>query len=328
MDNQDEEKYPSSSDQDIIDITNIIKKSEAYSEKETKILEKPKLTENLYLTRKETIDIIKKNKKIKNPTEFELYTYSNKKIKLFSNDQKWEYRTFDTEISKKEGNYKVSRIEEQPLITNEKWSEADILNFSNNNGFEIRNLIFRSFDCINYNIANIEITTSFSLKGGSNFWIFLHCLNNIFENECSIIQITKIEKSQKAFISLGIILGEKNEYKVFTKQQLVSFNKLNDIQKKNEDLMDFKLIILDSGDGDCKINVFINNSNVENSMNCDFFYPVFDDRRILFAGSGSQCSIKSFECISMIKPIFGKQYYSIINKENNQMEKNDCCYLI
>ena len=62
MDDQDEEKYPSSSDQDIIDITNIIKKSEAYSEKETKILEKPKLTENLYLTRKETIDEIKKNK--------------------------------------------------------------------------------------------------------------------------------------------------------------------------------------------------------------------------------------------------------------------------
>ena len=124
------------------------------------------------------------------------------------------------------------------------------------------------------------------------------------------------------FIFLGV-LGENFEYKVFTRQQLVSFNKEVDKNKKKEDLMEFKLIILDSGEGDSKIQIFVNQSLIENSINCDFFYPIFDNRRIFIAGSGHQCSIQSFNCKCFIKPKFGKQYASYNNDNNGG--NNDCC---
>ena len=326
---KDEEQYNYKPDKDIIDITNIIKKSENYlSSKESDEIsenQKTQLTENLYTYRRNEIEKIKKNNILNQhyPSEFELYNFNNKEINLFSNNQKWEYATFDTEISKNLGSYNISsNIEEQPK-TNGKWSNADISRFSKESTLEIRNLIFRSVELINYNIANIEIITSFILKGESCFWIFLHCNDNIFEKESSIIQISKYEKSQKAFISLGIVLGDNFEYKVFTRQQLVSFNKKNDENKKDEDLMEFKLIILDSGEGDSKIQIFVNQSLIENSINCDFFYPIFDNRRIFIAGSGHQCSIQSFDCKCLIKPKFGKQYSSYNNDSN--IGNNDCC---
>ena len=327
---KDEDQYNYKPDKDIIDITNIIKKSENYtSSKESDDIsenQKTQLTENLYTSRRNEIEKIKKNNTLNqsHPSEFDLYNFNNKEITLFSNNQKWEYSTFDTEISKKLGSYNVSsNIEEQPKITNEKWSNADISRFSKESNLEIRNLIFRSVDFINYNIANIEIITFFSLKGESSFWIFLHCNDNIFEKESSIIQISKYEKSQKAFISLGIVLGDNFEYKVFTRQQLVSFNKEVDKNKKKEDLMEFKLIILDSGEGDSRIQIFVNQSLIENSINCDFFYPIFDNRRLFIAGSGHQCSIQSFDCKCLIKPKFGKQYTT--SNQNNNIENNDCC---
>ena len=90
---------------------------------------------------------------------------------------------------------------------------------------------------------------------------------------------------------------------------------------------DFKLIILDSGEEECQINIFVNNSVIENNINCDFFFPVYDNRKVFIAGSGSQCCIQSFECNCMIKPKFGKQYSSL-NKNNKYLNKDDCCYLL
>lgn len=68
-----------------------------------------------------------------------------------------------------------------------------------------------------------EITTHITLKGESSCWFFSRS-NETFNTTTAIIKISKEDKSQKLFISLGTFVKDyldQEVFKVFLKQQLI-----------------------------------------------------------------------------------------------------------
>jgi len=64
---------------------------------------------------------------------------------------------------------------------------------------------------------------SFSLKGESSCWIFTRS-NDILNTNSAIVRISKEDKSQRLFISLGTFVQDYKDnevFKIFLKQQLI-----------------------------------------------------------------------------------------------------------
>lgn len=228
-----------------------------------------------------------------------------------STNSLWEYAMFTTQI------YKIN--EEIPIIQNNKFSKVDTITLLKNN-LSIRNLIFKSDLQIDYGICNTEINLSFTLKGESTFWLFLHCDENINETTSAVIQINKEEK-KNAFINLGVFMDD-GEYKIFSKQQLVNFSG-NDQKYKHyseNDIILIKMIVFDFGDDNIKIKIFINNSLIENNILGNYFLPVINSKRIYLAGNGEEINLKLFECKLFAKPKYIKQY----NISTKKIENSHC----
>ena len=70
----------------------------------------------------------------------------------------------------------------------------------------------------------LEVVINFTLKGESSLWVFLR--NTLELNEyTAVIKISKEDKSQKMFISMGTYIVDKKDnliYKEFVRQQLTS----------------------------------------------------------------------------------------------------------
>ena len=193
---------------------------------------------------------------------------------------------------------------------------------------EIRNLIFRSEECIDYGLANGEVNGNLTLQGESTFWLILHCDNNIYEDTSALLQISKKEDSQKLFASLGVFLSE-DEYKVFSRQQLVNYNSNTNNNKIyiENDTCNIKFTILDPGDDNMIIKIYVNGCFFENTIDADFFLPVNDKKKIFIAGSGHSCYINSLSSISYVKPRYAKEF-NILSHKNpymNNQKSCDCC---
>ena len=280
-----------------------------------------KLTEDIFCMQRSIISQMKQTQSNSNRSinEKELY-FNHEKIISFINinrptQSNWEYSTFTTDYV---------GTQEVPRINSKRWNKSEPFATP----IEIRNLIFRSQDYIDYGLANAEINANLTLQGESTFWLTLHNENTIYENTSAILQISKTENSQKVFASLGVFLSE---YKIFSRQQLVNFNnnnKNNQIYLEN-DSCNIKLVILDPGDDNITFKIYINNSFFENTIEADFFIPVNDKRKVFIGGSGHSCFVNQFESITSVKPKYVKEY-NIQSHKNpyTQNQKNcDCCLI-
>ena len=290
--------------------------------------ERPTLTENIYTERNNKIKQLKEENKriIRNVNELNISLNYNKNISLFNNNYFfWDYNSFGVECKEIIG----TENEEFPKIGNKNWTKTEETNGITNTNIELNNIIYRSHDKIDYYICNCEIESLFTLKGESSFWLFLRCSEDIYEENSSIIEISKKNFSQNTYINLGIIYN--NQYKVITKQQLINFNNktLNNKKYIDNDLVSVKLIILEPGNDNINIKIFINESNIENNINCNFFLPTLNEKLLFVGGFGDECILESFNCKNSIKPKYAKQFSELIKKlnGNNMKNENSCCSL-
>ena len=76
---------------------------------------------------------------------------------------------------------------------------------------------------MNLTYLGFEISTHITLKGESACWFFSRS-NDSFNTNSAVVKLTKEDKSQKLFLSLGTFVKDylDNEvFKVFLKQQLI-----------------------------------------------------------------------------------------------------------
>ena len=319
-------------DKDLINLNNMMRSVDNLFDVETirtskTFTEKPILTEDIYTERNFKIKQLKEENKRKNRNviELDISLNCNKNISLFNNNYLfWDYNSFYVENKEIIG----TENEEFPKIVNNNWSKIDDSDGIKNTNIELKNIIYRSQDFIDYYICNCEIESLFTLKGESSFWLFLRCSENIYEENSSIIEISKKSYSQNIYISLGIMYNGK--YKVLTKQQLINYNKTYKNKKYiDNDLFLVKLIILEPGNDNLSIKIFLNESNIENNINCNFFLPTVDKKLLFIGGFGDECIIESFNCRNLIKPKYTKQFSDLIKKlnGNNIKNENNCCIL-
>ena len=71
-----------------------------------------------------------------------------------------------------------------------------------------------------------EISTTFSLKGESAFWLILRT-DKDFDEYSVIIRISKDDKSQSVHMCMGTYVRDVHNnlvFKIFSKQQLIDFS--------------------------------------------------------------------------------------------------------
>ena len=102
---------------------------------------------------------------------------------------------------------------------------------------------------MNLNSYTSEIYFDFTLKRDSTFWLILRS-NNSFDKYTCILRITKVDKSQKVFASMGtFITGDNSEsiFKVFLKQQLLNISADPNKIYKDNNFSRIKGILIDQG---------------------------------------------------------------------------------
>ena len=72
----------------------------------------------------------------------------------------------------------------------------------------------------------VEISVNFILKGESTCWI-INRVAEKFDEYTAVVKISKEEKAQRVFLSMGTFVRDNNKnliFKIFTKQQLIDFS--------------------------------------------------------------------------------------------------------
>lgn len=180
---------------------------------------------------------------------------------------------------------------------------------------------------------NSLIKANVLLKGESVFFLILRS-KNVFSEDSVVISLTKEEFSQKVYLSLGVFVkpeySRDNEllYKVFSKQQLIisqNKDKESDISIAafvETDSSSINLKLIDTGNESITVSAYMNNNKFENTLTGSFFLPTIDKKRVMIAGSGTQCKIKDFST-----DCFYKENY--LQNETNLISPNlrgcDCC---
>ena len=272
---------------------------------------KSQLSENIYQYQKQKINEIKEkfkdSSKIINPNQLnKIISFDKLNIDNFSN---WKFTNFETEFKESE---------EIPKIKNFNWKEININDIKNKNYFE--NKIFLSNDNIEYGSINLEINLICDLSNSSILWIFLRNLE-FFDEYSIVIKINKIADSQKIYLNMGTFIKDINNklfLKIFSKQQLINFSEKNSSFYELNDICRIKLRILDTGEEKILIFAYLNDSNIENKISCNFFLPILQERKISFALQG-KINLKQLLC----------EFHELTSLEDYENVKNSCkCCII
>ena len=258
----------------------------------------------------------------------------------------WDYTSFD---------YDYFGGDETPLIDLSWDIYPNLDNYSPSKGIELRNIILRSGITFNLENCGLELTTNFILKGDACCWIFTRSNIDISEENdinsnivyskeelnkqallnkySSIIKISKEDKTQKCFISMGTFINDdcgRRIYKTFLRRQLINsssnFYLFKNLEIKNKvnienDVSYFKVQVMDAGLEKISLNILLNDSIEHDIIEGNFYLPVKKKSRIMIAGSGQSCIVNTLICKPFVKdflyPDFGAE------------RKNcDCCLLI
>ena len=262
---------------------------------------------------------IEKKKKLNNDSS-NIKKYSKEQlikekkiIDFFNNNNTWYFTKFDTQFSK-------NRIE-YPIIVEPNWQK---FNYISSYKIDLKDLLFKSEEKINYSICNININCNVTLKGESSFWIFLRTKEN-FSKENAIILYNREEFSECVYITLGTFflnLHSKLVYKPFIKQQLVFSKKKN---KKNDNFynnnkINLSIKIYDEGYDTITIETFLNDRKENNFIKGNFFQQIKDNYSLMFGGKGEKIKLYKFLCQLSYKP-----YYLPPEITNNHVKGCTCC---
>jgi hypothetical protein len=248
---------------------------------------KPTFTENIYLNQKKKIlEIMNANKYGHNehidPSDQNKYIIFNDPAE--TNKIDWKYAIFDTD--------QVFN-EDFPMIKTQ-WEETDIN--QNSKGIEIRNLIFASNEELNLKTMRVENYFDIILKGESTFWLITRS-SDVLNKFSAVIKISKEDRCQKVFASFGTFVFDAKDnmyFKVFLKQQLINYSKTKNKYYYDNDICELKGNILDCGDDRIRAKFFLNDSKIENTIDGDFFLPVYDKFKVMIAGAGQSTIVKAF----------------------------------
>jgi len=272
---------------------------------------KSQLSENIFQYQKQKINEIKEkfkdSSKIINPNQLnKIISFDKLNIENFSN---WKFTNFVTEFKESE---------EVPKIIKFNWKEININDIKNKNFFD--NKIFLSNDNIEYGSINLEINLICDLSNSSILWIFLRNLE-FFDEYSIVIKINKIADSQKIYLNMGTFIKDINDklfLKIFSKQQLINYSEKKSSFYELNDICRIKLRILDSGEEKILIFAYLNDSNIENKISCNFFLPILQERKISFALQG-KTNLKQLLC----------EFHELTSLEDNEIVKNSCkCCII
>ena len=345
-------------------------------EKENKILEHNKPTSSIsdrsLKSEKENIDVEKayksrlnrinilKQQKIKNNTSSNIENSLNEiniiKYSIFKTNL-WEYVYFYIEYFP--NNQKLPH-----LISTNKWDSFEIFeNYSKESivtsGIEMKNIMIKSIFNIDYFKFGIEIEFNLQIKGEGSFWLFTRLNPNdslIYNKNSTIIEISKLKNSNKAFISFGTFIDNtqsnfssivqssrsyngnidkkyNKNYQVFMKRQLIDYN----VDNKNnyciyygEDTINFNCKLYDFGSEIIKGKIKLNNSKKENEVFAKFYLPLNEKnsiKKIMFGGGGDNVKLIQFKCNTLNSQEivnFEKDEFFIIGEENKNCQ---CCYI-
>lgn len=98
----------------------------------------------------------------------------------------------------------------------------------------------------------MEFDINLKLKGESSFWIFTRSDPKVeFDKFTTIIKISKEDKSQKCFLTLGTFVYDVRGNKIlktFLKHQLINYSKVKNQKYFEDDYCEFKIAIVDAGE--------------------------------------------------------------------------------
>ena len=210
---------------------------------------------------------------------------------------------------------------------------------------ELKNLALRTKNEINYDKKGIELIIDFSLKCNSQFWIFSRSFVNkdinesiVFDNEsvhnesndvfnkyASVIKIT-YEDFKRCFINYGTFVEDKNKniliYKTFFKRQLIEYKTLE--KNSIDDICDFNLVLIDTGNENIETKIKLNNSEKENLTKGNFYIPINKKARLLFCGVGESVEIKKLFINTFEKEDDDENFNKIFS---NEKKTCNCCII-
>ena len=209
--------------------------------------------------------------------------YCSKKCISFDNNNlnKWVSASFESRLNDK--NFLSPEIKG-------RWGTGVMT--QKRQGIDISNLIFRSNEDINYKIVNNTLKSTVTLKGESEYWIFLHSKES-FSDETIVILLSKIEFSETVFMSLGLFIkncddenidnnenqNEENNknnnfcFRIFHTLQLIrTYNSkdTNSYKYENSDSCVIKLLVVDEGKENINVSAWINEGDAENTLSGNF----------------------------------------------------------
>ena len=224
-----------------------------YLRSRSKILDEEIKTRNSSLIQSEPKKIIE-NKK--NPKKINIFPIEN---------TNWFYSSFSTYIN---NNF----IEYPIIIEEERWIQSEL---NKNVPMELRNLIYKLEQEINYEKYDNIIKSDIVLKGESKFWIFLHFDKRINDKTVVII-LSKEAYSNRCFVSLGSFIDKKTNNNLNkTNNSLYNINNIekNILYESNADLS--RLMSISSNgfhNFDNNVDNNIDNNIDYNSDNSIFMY--------------------------------------------------------
>ena len=116
-------------------------------------------------------------------------------------------------------------------------------------------------------------------------------------------------------------------YKSFLQRQLVNFvHEDNNYYYLENDLCEFDIIIIDSGNEYIQAKISLNNKEKYNNIKSNFYLPLNKKAKIMFCGEGNNIKVTKLEIKSFIKYDEDKEKFGIILSE--ERKECDCCSIV
>lgn len=184
-------------------------------------------------------------------------------------------------------------------------------------GLDLKSRILRLSNQINLRSLGIKLQIQISLKGQTNFSLFMRSNENFNNKESYIIQYKKegYIDNMRLFGCVGTINELNHEYSIIKKSEIP----INNIDHTNilNDKLDLKIEIIDFGNDKIKIKTNVNEENVKpfKLQYSNLLCPYFSNFHIYLIGNGENIYLKSM----MI------EIFDVKELENEKIGKKKIC---
>jgi hypothetical protein len=267
----------------------------------------------------------------------------NNNDKLPKINEKWTKLNNNISNIRKKINSNLNKILQMPI--------PNILK----NNFDLSKKVLRTKNYVDYNTKGVKINLNLKIFDEGIFYIFTRCYidnyyteeikevkkyktittnhvrnnkTNIFSTCSTVIKIYKNKNSNKGFVSFGTFYKNKKSgnlhYKNFLNRQLVDFvHNDKDYYYLENDLCEFNIIIIDTGNEYIQAKISLNNKDKYNYIKSNFYLPLNKKAKIMFCGEGNNIKIDELNIKSFIKYDEDRERIGLIISDE---KKNcECC---